>query len=485
MQEAQLESIEKLVESAIDNEKYESPYYPHTYPIIYFISRFYKGAKTGEIIAFLLRQQKDDNWGNPLDTALAMLALLNFGYSEGGLAKNIEYLFQGMKEDGSWEANVFYTGINPNQKTGDKSKYYAGSPALTTAFCVAAIYRASNISNTKEEQLPITPNTSKEEVIYQCVIQDAKKSFSNLGDDLKKQAEVCLKDIITSNKDKQIILLPYLFSNSVNQKLPADYQSKVIDLGLANLYGWMAYTIYDDFLDEEGDPRMLSVANFCLRGADRIFSIVLPETDFADFAKEVFNRIDSANAWEVAHCRIKEKTIASAISHPVPNFEDITHLADRSLGHTLGPTAVLVMLGSNTKSKENKSVLEGLRHYISAKQIHDDMHDWEDDLSRGQINSASATLFLSVNKKLVPKNESDALHFLQKTFWEETVLGLCDKSFMHLEQARRLLLYAGVSQAFIDELLRPLLATTEKTLKERSEAKKFITAYAKGNSESV
>lgn len=481
LQEVQLERITKLVERAIDDRKYASPYYPSAYPVIYFISRFYRGKKSKEIIDFLLGKQIDNNWGNPLDTAFVVLSLLNFGFPAGELKSSVEYLARRKKKDGSWDACALYVEASPNQNKGDKDKYYAGTPALTTAFCLEAIHKASRDTVSKKHQATSAASTdNSEDEIYKEVISRAKKVFSTLGADLKKQAEVCLKETIKTNKDRQVILLPYFFANSLDQKLPSEYAAKVIDLGLANLFGWMAYTIYDDFLDEEGDPQMLSVANVCLREADRIFSRAFPETGFADFAKTVFLRIDSANAWEVAHCRTKEEPIASALVYPIPDFVDIASLSDRSLGHALGPIGVLCALGHKIDSQKSVDALEGFRHYIAAKQIHDDMHDWEDDLSRGQINSASATLFSMIDGKSAPEGEKETLQFLQHIFWEETAVVLCDRVFSHLDQARKLFLSAGASQDFADRILNSLHATTEQTLKERADAKKFITTYTRG-----
>lgn len=475
LQDVQLKNIVNMVEDAVDTKKYTSPYYPSVYPIIYFISRFYRGGKKKKIIDELLERRKNDNWGNPLDTALAMSSLVNFGFPIEKLKKSVKYLV-GEQKNGGWSTTAFC--IDPSI---EKEKYYAGTPALTTAFCLEAIYKASRGNPAKKYQAASVVNIDKEEdEIYKEVISRAKKVFSTLGTDLKKQAESCLKETVKTNKDRQIILLPYFFANSLGQKLLLEHKSKVIDLGLANLFGWMAYTVYDDFLDEEGGPKMLSVANVCLREADRIFLGLLQEADFSDFAKSVFGRIDSANAWEVEHCRIKGKTIASALAHPIPDFTEIANLSDRSLGHALGPVGVLCALGYKIDSQKSVDTLEGFRHYIAAKQIHDDMHDWEEDLSRGQINSASATLFSTIDGKSVPEDEKDALQFLQHIFWEEIAVVLCDHAFSHLDQARKFFLFAGTSQDFADKILNSLYTTTEQTLKERGNAKKFIAAYTAG-----
>lgn len=486
LQGVKLKNITRLVESSVEEENYVSPYYPSMYPVVYFVSRYYKGKKKKDAIHFLLSKQKGDNWGSPLNTALAILALLNFGCSADKLKEPFEYLLKKQKEDGSWATDVFYAGINPDQHKGDKRRYYAGCPALSTAFCVEAIYRANVNFRTANKESSKPSKKNEESAVYRAVTQRAKDDISILGTELKKESLVMLKRLIKSDKDKQIVLLPYLFLKSVKPGSLAELRTKSVSLGLANFYGWMAYTIYDDFLDDEGEPKMLSVANVALRESNQLFLDTVHDGEFGTLVKKVFNRIDAANAWELEHCRVKEKTVAAVLAHTVPDFGDIAHLADRSLGHALGPIGILCVLGEDVSSQKSKNVLEAFRHYISAKQIHDDMHDWEDDLSRGQINCASAKLFSMIkNKKVVPTDPSAALLFLQHKFWKETVVVLCERVYAHLEQARALFLQRGDSTgAFADQILNPLVAATDLTLRERKNAKQFIAKYSKNSDKS-
>jgi len=70
---------------------------------------------------------------NPLNTSLAILALLNREFPPQKLEKSIAYLLKKRIED-HWQAYAFC--IDPAEKG---QTYYAGSPVLTTAFCIAAI----------------------------------------------------------------------------------------------------------------------------------------------------------------------------------------------------------------------------------------------------------------------------------------------------------------------------------------------------------
>ena len=47
--------------------------------------------------------------------------------------------------------------------------------------------------------------------------------------------------------------------------VPAELVELFDALAIANVSGWIAYGIYDDFLDGSGEPRLLPAANFFLR----------------------------------------------------------------------------------------------------------------------------------------------------------------------------------------------------------------------------
>lgn len=140
--EVDLPNLEKMAEEAICNKKFISPYYPSIYPIIYFISRFYRGKKKGELLKFILSKQKNGRWENPLYTALAVSSLLNLGIEEElEIKQAIEYLVQ-FQKSGAWKPYAFCIDPAINRKT-----YYAGSAELTTAFCMEAINKYDKMIN--------------------------------------------------------------------------------------------------------------------------------------------------------------------------------------------------------------------------------------------------------------------------------------------------------------------------------------------------
>jgi hypothetical protein len=471
LQDIALPNLTAFIEKSIEDKKYEFPYNT-IYPAIYFISRFYKKRKKKHMVDLLLSlQEADGKWENPLRTALAISALINFsgGRYREQLEKGILYLQKTQANDGSWKPFSFYFQMRTKEKT-----LYAGSSSITTALCIEAMDKWSKCEHAHgkakvaslEVAVKTSPKGSKtEEQIYKAIVTTVKRRFSVCDTELRRESTITITKTLKGDVDKQIVLLPYFFRLSLGDLGRNITDEMIITLGAANMFGWMAYTIYDDFLDEEGDARLLSVANVCLRESAEIFRSVLPrETGFADFSKNVFDCIDSANTWEVVRCR----NIAV-----LPDYGDHAKLAERSLGHALSPIAMLFVFGYQAHSVEVEGMMRFFRHYIIARQLNDDAHDWEDDLRKGQVNAAAVKVLKLAKGKKCGADE------LKKLFWEKAVVTVCKDIIRNVEWAKRDLGRLSVikDKLFFERLLSIIEDSAQKALVEREGTLKFIRAY--------
>ncbi len=470
-QDVSLDNINKLVEDAIDSSTYYSPYYPTAYSIIYFISRFYKGKQIPKIIDFILSKREDDyKWSNPLDTALMVSSLLNFKAADN-LEASVNYLVQ---QNNSWKAYPFYAGINPGGKA-DGTKYYAGSPALTTAFCLEAINKYTQSCAKKHKP---KNNQQQKENIQKEVIKQAEQNFCSLGDDIKKQFKLRLNKAIKTDKEQPIILLPYLFLSMLEKQNEQD--EIVIKLGLANLYGWIAYAIYDDFLDDEGNAKLLPLANICLRELTIVFNTILPKnSEFKNLFKETMDTLESANTWEVSNCRVKIKNRCLKLEKTI--YKNLDKLAQRSMGHSFGPIAILFSLGYKKDSKEIQNLILFFKHYIIARQLNDDAHDWEEDLKKGHITYVAETLLkkfkTKYNKKTIDLKKD--LQNLQSMFWHETILDICPQVLENVKKARIALDKISIikNNAPFEKFLAKVEGAANEALDEREKTLKFLGVY--------
>jgi hypothetical protein len=280
------------------------------------------------------------------------------------------------------------------------------------------------------------------------------------------------------------------------------------ELALANLFGWMAYTIYDDVLDGEihDSPQLLlSAANFFLRSLTLQYAALDAQIPgLLDEYIKMMNIIDDANAWEQVHCRAliengvlvlpKELPYGLRTTTAAAGRAALAKLADRSLGHALPALGVLFVAGYAPDSREVVAVLAFFRNYLTARQLHDDAHDWKEDLLRGRVNSVGArliALWFDDKDKYENENKFDltkAISDFQKLFWREVIPGVVADIIFFLDCARGEICGSDVGGA-VDgralfknpapflRLIERLQFAAERALRERDEAVNFLETY--------
>ncbi len=466
LQQISLPNVQAFIERSIEEERYEFPY-TTCYPAMYFISRFYRGVHVPRMVDRLLtRQESDGKWENPLRTALAISALVAFSGNQQRerIEKGIAYLRKTQAEDGSWPAYSFFFQCKTSEKT-----LYAGSASITTALCLEAFQRWSSLRAIGfEAGSHKTGEQATEQYVYEQVIQRVRARFSGCGPEVQAEAERALMEL---SSDRQIALLPHVFRQSLGEAGRAIPDTLVILLGAATLFGWLAYTAYDDFLDEEGDPTQVSPANICLREAVELFRSVVPaDRGFASVVRRVFDEIDSANAWEIAHSPLTAGSL--------PDYGDAGTLARRSFGHALAPIALLFFLGYTEHSIEVQTLQRFFEAYLIARQLNDDAHDWETDLQRGRINMVATWIALdgSLDQS---RFAQAALEELRQVFWRTTIVKVCTEIERHLTRAKAMLaeLSLVTEPKMLLHWLVPIEDSIAKARRERQETLNFLESY--------
>jgi hypothetical protein len=461
LQDISLPNLTKLFDRALKTRQIASPYYPQPQSILYFLARFLSSRKHKSlIIKEILKQDMD----GPLSLAVGISSLIRLGHPTKEIEKLIDRLIISQKRNGSWPPEVFYTGVNPKKDR----MFYGGSTTLSTALSLEAISlylrRLREISNSVSQRLA----RKKAELIYRAVIKKVEKRFGQLGKHLQAESWKYSKQLLKNDKDKQITLLPLLIARSLkggSKKVPF---GMMVDLGAASVYGWIAYTIYDNFLDEEAETSSLPLANVCLRELTIIFDNVLPDKNgFKKVFQKIMDSLEEANSWEVKNCRVDRERSQKM---PVPKYGKYQFLADRSLGHSLGSIAIFMSLGFKEKSKEVKNLVLFFKHFLIARQLNDDAHDWEKDLKFGQVNSVGA-LLLSKGK------DGD----LQKLFWEDVVEEVCGLIEIHAVKARSALFNIEIidNKEPLNNLIKKQEATVQITREEKQKTLSFIENYEK------
>lgn len=468
IQDIHLPSLTAYLEDAIAAKAFTTPYYPSFYPVIYFISRFYRGQHRQELRSFLLlHKNAGGTWANPTDTALAVSALLNLGEPPAGLDSAVAYLLAAQNASG-WAAGVVYT-------EGDGQEL--SSTALTTALACEALSKYAGALKPATAQ-PKT-NSKIPDTIYHQAVGQVQARFASLDIDIRREAATALERLLRQDGDRQIILLPYVWQQSLKPAQLKMNPKTLVDLGAASLFGWTAYTIYDDFLDEEAVPKQLPVANVSLRALAAIFNDQAAENPaHLAFINSILDEIESANAWEVSNCRVEVSGGVLKLN-AIPDYGSLRRLAQRSFGHALGPICLLLRRGHAPDSLAITKTLEFFEHYLIARQLNDDVHDWESDLGKGHINAVAAILLKNAGYHAGEVPIEDLVTQLRDNLWNTQIRPVCQIIGDHLALAEQALVGnpALKNSSALTDLLIPLRRSIDLALEGQAASLEFIQAF--------
>jgi len=244
-----------------------------------------------------------------------------------------------------------------------------------------------------------------------------------------------LSQVITADANHEISQLAWYFGDALTWQASAQPEL-YIRLGAANLYAWAAYTIYDDFLDEEGQPPMLGTANYSLRAMLYQYQSALSDPAYGQFVEHALATVDQANALETSQFRLVRHDHMLVVDD-LPDFGDCSLLADRALFHILGPMAILRASGRAEVGDEAwQAALQAFRHYLIARQLNDDIHDWAKDLQAGQATYVVVELlrYLNLSQGYYPL--AHLLPHARRQFWQYVLPSVCDTALYHIYQAR-------------------------------------------------
>ena len=284
--------------------------------------------------------------------------------------------------------------------------------------------------------------------------------------------------IVSADKHHEIRSLTRLFTDSLIKPSDVNHQT-IAALDKANVYIWIAYTHYDDFIDEEGTPALLPLANIFHRKAYAILlDFTRPDPKLLSLVTSYFDEMDAANLWEVLHCRCKIANGMITI-HTIPRYGKGHMLARRAGLHGLGP--VLSLLPNRTYSRHQlRLVRRFFSEYLIARQLNDDLHDWKKDLANGHISFVVA--FLLRKARVVPGVYvvSDLTAILQKYFWKSGLIQLGALIISHTDRAMNSAISAQVftvQSDFIAQTLQPIIDSTEAAMRTVRNKKEFLTQY--------
>lgn len=240
-----------------------------------------------------------------------------------------------------------------------------------------------------------------------AVIQMVARKLSKLEPGLQERGLYSLGQILITPISEEIILLSLDLDSALGANLTKEIHIK---LGAANLFGWIAFHLYDNCYEENSPSIELSLANICLRSATTLYCQVSETLKIKpSLVLQTLDSIDEAHAKEVADTIELRQSL---LNHERWTGMTVRHIAERSFGHCLGPLLICHSLEPNLGLLGQIKKL--FNHYLTARQMCDDLHDWSKDFMSHRVTSVTKTLFFTV-QAFTNINVFQA----KKIFWNE------------------------------------------------------------------
>lgn len=255
--------------------------------------------------------------------------------------------------------------------------------------------------------------------------------IEGLAPHLRQQAFAAINALSRVDKSAEVGLLPLMYAQSMRARPASMTDVLCRDLGIANIFCWVAYTIFDDFIDSEGVAATMPVAAYAQRAMLKKYMDITNSEEIYRLVSEVFNTMDEANSWELNHCRAEVNNGVVKLES-LPQYSDLHFLYERSLGHALGP----LLLQQRVDASRVGSLRRALCSYLIARQLNDDLHDWVEDLSAGRISVVVAQLLKDAGIRSGSVNVTSLLPTLQKVFWQTTAPAMCQLTLNYCQDAR-------------------------------------------------
>lgn len=298
------------------------------------------------------------------------------------------------------------------------------------------------------------------------------KEIAKLGAPLDQQGGEMLARIQQADKQHEITCLAQYFHETLHQTTEID----TTRLGIANVYCWMAYMAYDNILDDSKGSELLPLANIAHRKALSYYRASMPKGE--SLVAATFTRMDQANAWELEHARASVQNGVLTITR-LPEYGNGQQLAARSFAHVLGPILIAMAAGQQLRSAPLQAIRTAFTHYLIARQLNDDAHDWQDDLAAGQLTFVVARLLRAHDITSGSVHLGEHLPALQQLFRESVSQEIATIMIAHCQKAKELFQQSELlkSDTMLDQLCDSLEESARRMISLSKNSEDLLSTF--------
>lgn len=467
----QIEPLSTFLHTQMESGALASRYYPSVWPVLYFLARSVPHA-SHELLARTIAKEsvRLDAAPDLLFCALRLSALVSIG-APAELVVSARASVVSLAETG-WGSSPFC--FDPVMHG---AQYLAQSEALTRALVLESLW----LSNTPSNQI-LRCELSKQAVLampdfHTTVHSMVTQRIQSLPNQISDRALEAYTALMRQDGNHQIALLPMWFAQrSVTLRTPLGDAG--VALGVASVFGWIAYTIYDIIMDTSESPHLLPVANMLLLELSSIYCDVLKfAPEGLSLFKKIMARMEAGNVWELLNARIPVVHGVCTLPNRVVAFSPLQP-AEKSIGYALAPLIFSFIQNADGARFDETTILRFFEHYLTARQLNDDAHDWFEDASRGHLTKVNYMVLRNCSRNGSVDLSSQKLA-LQRYFWNTVLPHVAQTITFHILEARKALraLHLPESHRIEAILLDPLDRTAHTALADSSNAALFLKEY--------
>ncbi len=327
----------------------------------------------------------------------------------------------------------------------------------------------------------IVPDIAEAQM-FELIKQEARGRFSVLADELQQLALGQLEKSVAGNSNKQMSLMPFYFREALGEKGKMFSDVYIARLGLANILFWTAFIIYDDFWDkdEAALPHLLPTANVYAREFIKFFTEILaPASGLQAFFHALMDKLDAANTWETLHCRTAVADSFFKRPFCLPEFDDYEKKYEPASAHILGSVVLFYQLGFPIGSEEMNALISYFRNYLIPMQINDDLHDWQEDMTRGHLSTVVTMLLEDLGSDREQIDLVNDMAELEYMFWSKTLPRAGALAHNYLDKARTALYSLSIieNRAPLERFIIGIEQSIDAALKERDLVSDFLKYF--------
>ena len=455
------------IDVRIKNRNFSSGYYSEI-TIFYLISKWYRGPQTVAIESIILEFLESKP--TLFETILLISAWLSLGGSISEIDNHINKIINYC--DGPIEPFPFF-----KEEIIDGIPYYAGSRALTIA-CLVEVLKLLDHARKQQSEAAYK---KQRELLATTLYEKALDRFRD-NSEIQTIARKSFDTFWNMDTKCEIALMVFGFHDSLQN---LGVSREILDqLAIVNIVGWLGYTIFDNILDHEDQIELIPLATICVREISVALDTLVSDNESKQFVSRILDSVSYSSFCEHSSCRVSITNNMIEIPKQIYDYENYEILAQKSLGHALGPIVIALQSGRDDRFECARSIQEFFTHYLIARQLNDDAHDWIDDLKNGFLNSSSALLFKSFVIKFPNSSYvsiDSGLNQLQELFWNETIETVSSHIVNHVTSARTVLDTMPFLKdiSIFENLLIPLERSAQQSISKRNNIKEFLELFQK------